>query len=71
MNPMNVLRMATAMHGPLKRVLLVGCEPATFGGEEGQMGLSPAVEAAVPEAVKIVEKLVERTLDEDRSNVTN
>lgn len=71
MNPMNVLRMATAMHGPLKRVLLVGCEPATFGGEEGQMGLSPAVEAAVPEAVKIVEKLVERTLDEDRSNITN
>ncbi len=40
MNPMNVLRMATAMHGPLKRVLLVGCEPATFGGDEGQMGLS-------------------------------
>lgn len=71
MNPMNVLRMATAMHGPLKRVLLVGCEPANFGGEEGQMGLSPAVEAAVPEAVKMVEKLVERTLDEDRSNITN
>ena len=55
MNPMNVLRMATAMHGPLKRVLLVGCEPATFGGEEGQMGLSAPVEAAVPEAVKVVE----------------
>ena len=47
MNPVNVLRMATAMKAPLKRVLLVGCEPATFGGEEGQMGLSPAVEAAV------------------------
>ncbi|HEX4019740.1 MAG TPA: hydrogenase maturation protease [Acidobacteriaceae bacterium] len=70
MNPMNVLRMAAAMHGPLKRVLLVGCEPATFGGEEGHMGLSSTVEAAVPEAVKIVEKLIRKTLDEDRSNLT-
>jgi len=68
MNPMNVLRMATAMHGPLKRVLLVGCEPATFGGEDGQMGLSPAVQVAVHEALKIVEKLVEKSLDDGRSN---
>jgi hydrogenase maturation protease len=71
MNPMNVLSMATAIHGPLKHVLLVGCEPATFGGDEGQMGLSPSVEAAVPEAVKVVEKLVREALDEDRSNATN
>ena len=34
MNPMNVLRMARAMHGKLKRIVLVGCEPETFGGEE-------------------------------------
>ena len=60
MNPMNVLRMATAMHGRLRRILLVGCEPANFGGEEGKMGLSAAVEAAVREAVKVVENLVER-----------
>ena len=52
MNPMNVLRMATAMHVKLKRILLVGCEPATLGGEEGKMGLSAPVEAAVREAVK-------------------
>jgi hydrogenase maturation protease len=71
MNPVNVLRMAAAMHGPLKRVLLVGCEPATFGGEEGHMGLSPSVVAAVPEAVRVVEKLVEKTLGVDGSNTTN
>jgi hydrogenase maturation protease len=71
MNPVNVLRMATAMHGPLKRVLLVGCEPSTFGGEDGQMGLSPSVEAAVSEAVKAVEGLVQKILDEDRRNTTN
>jgi hydrogenase maturation protease len=58
MNPMNVLRMVNTKENPLKRVLLVGCEPATFGGDEGQMGLSAAVEAAVGEAVKVVEKLV-------------
>jgi hydrogenase maturation protease len=68
MNPMNVLRMASAMRGPLKRLLLVGCEPATFGGEDGHMGLSAPVEAAIPEAVKVVEELVEKILKEERLN---
>jgi hydrogenase maturation protease len=63
MHPMNVLRMASAMSGPLKRVLLVGCEPATFGADEGFMGLSEPVEAAVEEAVKATESLVKRILD--------
>ena len=62
MNPINVLRLATAMHGRLKRVLLVGCEPATFGGEEGKIGLSAPVEAAVEEAVKVVARLVDKSL---------
>jgi hydrogenase maturation protease len=65
MNPMNVLRMASAINGPLKRVLLVGCEPATLGGEEGYMGLSAPVQAAIPEALKIVEQLIEKILKED------
>jgi hydrogenase maturation protease len=64
MNPVNVLRMAAAMKGTLKRVLLVGCEPETFGGEQGQMGLSPAVAAAVGEAMKVVTGLVERNLNQ-------
>jgi hydrogenase maturation protease len=64
MNPVNVLRMAAAMHAPLKHVLLVGCEPATFGSEEGTMGLSAPVEAAVPEAVKVITDLVEKLLRE-------
>src|SRR5271170_6417290 len=71
MNPVNVLRMAMAMKARLKRVLLVGCEPATLGGDEGQMGLSPAVEAAVGEAVKVVEKLIQEALNQDRPNLTN
>jgi hydrogenase maturation protease len=71
MNPMNVLRMATAMHGNLKRILLVGCEPDNFGGEEGKVGLSAPVEAAVRGAVKVVENLVKKTLNEDWANTTN
>jgi hydrogenase maturation protease len=62
MNPLNVLRMASTMNGGLKKVLLVGCEPATFGGEEGHMGLSETVAAAVDEAVKMVASVVEKIL---------
>jgi len=65
MNPINVLRMAKAMNIDVKNVLLVGCEPETLGGEEGQMGLSKPVEAAVDEAVKLVESLVNRILNGD------
>jgi hydrogenase maturation protease len=63
MNPMNVLLMAKSMGAALKRVLLVGCEPATLGPQEGQMGLSKPVEAAVEEAVKLTETLVTRVLN--------
>jgi hydrogenase maturation protease len=65
MNPMNVLRMARAMNIEVKNVLLVGCEPETLGGEEGQMGLSAPVDGAVDEAVKLVESLVNRILNGD------
>ncbi|HLX83839.1 MAG TPA: hydrogenase maturation protease [Terriglobales bacterium] len=61
MNPLHVLRLAASM-GPLKRVLLVGCEPATLGPEEGQMGLSATVEGAIDDAVKMVESLVNKLL---------
>jgi len=62
MHPLNVLRMAAAMNGSLNRVLLVGCEPAFLGGEEGHMGLSAPVEAALDEAVDATEDLVRRLL---------
>ena len=63
MNPMNVLRMAKAMNGSLNHVLLVGCEPATLGGDAGCMGLSEAVEKAVDNAVSTTEALIKRILD--------
>jgi hydrogenase maturation protease len=63
MNPMKVLAMVKSMGGEFKRILLVGCEPATFGPEEGQMGLSEPVSLAVEEAARVVESLVTKILD--------
>lgn len=62
MNPLNVLRMAAAMGGGMRKVLLIGCEPETLGGEEGKMGLSDRVEAAVDEAVTMIASLAEKIL---------
>jgi hydrogenase maturation protease len=68
MNPMNVIRMAKAMNAPLNRLLVVGCEPETLGGDEGQMGLSAPVETALDEAVRVLESVVGRILDNSWPN---
>lgn len=65
MNPINVLCMAKSMGASLQRILLVGCEPATLGPEEGQMGLSEVVENAVERAGTLTESLVGRILNGD------
>ncbi len=63
MNPVSVLRMARAMNIEMKNVLIVGCEPESLGGDEGHMGLSAPVEAAVDQAVTLVESLIDRVLN--------
>ena len=63
MNPVSVLCMARAMNIEVRNVLLVGCEPETLGGEEGQMGLSAPVEAAVEAAVELVQSLIDKLQD--------
>ena len=68
MNPMHVLQMAQVMGGITGRVLLVGCEPETLGSEEeGMMGLSATVAAAVDPAADMVAALVEKLLETDGS----
>ncbi len=69
MNPMKVLQMARSMGARFKRMLLVGCEPETLGPEEGLMGLSAPVEAAVNEAAPMIESLVNELLN-DRAALT-
>jgi hydrogenase maturation protease len=64
MNPMNVLRMVKSLGGTPGRVLIVGCEPAELGSDnDGQLGLSEPVEAALDEAVALIESLVSRVLE--------
>jgi hydrogenase maturation protease len=63
MDPLQVLRAVKAMGGTLKRLLLVGCEPADLGGLEGRMGLTPPVSDAIKEAADMVESLIEKELE--------
>jgi hydrogenase maturation protease len=70
MNPLKVLAMVRAMGGEFKRILLVGCEPAPLELEDGQMGLSEPVKAAVEQAVLLVESLVTKILAEERQSAT-
>ncbi len=59
MTPAAVFHLVRTLGGTMGRVLVVGCEPQTFGPENiGQMELSEAVAAAVPEAVGTVERVV-------------
>ena len=58
MNPVNVLRLAARMGAKLQKIFLIGCVPATLGPEDGQMGLSEPVSAAIDDAVELVESLV-------------
>ena len=65
MNPLKVLRMVQGLGGELPRITLVGCEPADLGApEEGKMGLSEPVAAAVEQAVLCVATLVAKILDQ-------
>ena len=60
MDPLAVLSLARSMGAELKNIRIVGCEPETFGPpDEGFMGLSPVVAAAVEPAADLVEQLVE------------
>ena len=65
MNPMHVLRLARSLGAVLHDVLVVGCEPATLGPDEGLMGLSEPVAAAVDVATAQIESLVARLLSDD------
>ena len=63
MDPVKVIKFARALGAKLNRTLVVGCEPqVVVSGEdydEMLMELSEPVQAAVGEAVKMVEALVE------------
>jgi hydrogenase maturation protease len=70
MNPVEVLNLVKKYGATPPPMVLVGCEPGTFGPEEeGQMELSQAVQAAIVPAVEMVETLVQNLLRVDAGQV--
>jgi hydrogenase maturation protease len=63
LDPARVLRLVAALGGKCRRMLLVACEPLTFGGVDGVMGLSAPVAAALDAAVAAVEQLIEELVE--------
>jgi hydrogenase maturation protease len=61
MDPVKVLQTVRMLGGGCEDIVVLGCEPQDFGfelGEEGRMGLSGTVAAAVEPAVELAVKLV-------------
>jgi hydrogenase maturation protease len=68
MDPVKVIALARAMGGPLPRMLVVGCEPAASlpaDTEEIAAVLSEPVRAALDEAVRMVETVLEELTTEE------
>lgn len=64
MTPQSVLRLLEAFGGFGGSVFVVGCEPATVESENGGMGLSENVQAAVDVAISMIDDLIQRLHDE-------
>jgi hydrogenase maturation protease len=62
LNPVTVLQMARSVGGLGKKLLLVGCEPASLESVDGEIGLSEPVRRAIPEAVGMIRSLVTEAL---------
>jgi hydrogenase maturation protease len=60
MNPVTVLSMVQAMGGNPQNVYVVGCEPSLI--DEERMGLSEPVQAAVDEAVVMIQSLLQKLI---------
>lgn len=50
LDPVAILRLAKTFGELPRKILLLGCEPESLGGEAGRMGLSAPVSAAVEQA---------------------
>jgi hydrogenase maturation protease len=66
MTPLRVLQLVKTLGGEPPRVLVVGCEPATLESDDGHIGLSAPVQAAVDEAINLITSLVDKNLGESR-----
>jgi len=68
MHPQRMLEWLLVNGHTCRNMVVVACEPESFGTEDdgpGRMGLSAPVAAAVPEAMKIVQELVTRFVEQE------
>jgi hydrogenase maturation protease len=62
LDPASVLRLVHQFGGEPAPMVVVGCQPATLDIDDGgKMGLSPPVEGALDEALRMVEELIEES----------
>ncbi len=69
MNPVRVLQLVRSLGGFPGWLRVVGCEPAVLESEDGAMGLSEKVQAAVAPAVEMIEQLLQEILQAESSPV--
>lgn len=62
LDPATVLRLTASHDEACKKIVFVVCEPLALGGEDGFMGLSEPVAAAVEPAADMVECLIDSFL---------
>jgi hydrogenase maturation protease len=67
MNPVIVLQMVKSLGGKPGRLYLVGCETGVLETEDGSIGLSGSVEAAIPQAIEMIQAFVSDLLDENEN----
>lgn len=58
LDPAKVMQLIGTLGGGCGRVLLVACEPLDCGGEDGRIGLSAPVAAAIGPAIAMIRSLV-------------
>jgi hydrogenase maturation protease len=69
MNPVRVLQLVRSLGGSPGWLRVVGCEPEVLEPEDGAMGLSERVQAAVGPAIEVIESLIHDLLQESGANV--
>jgi hydrogenase maturation protease len=72
LEPVNVLRLARALGGPVPSLRVVGCEPGILDPvEDGRPPLSEPVEAALEGAISLIESLIQQWPHEEAAACTN
>ncbi|HEU0275495.1 MAG TPA: hydrogenase maturation protease [Candidatus Udaeobacter sp.] len=59
MSPVRALQMVRSLGSQPKKLYVVGCEPSVLENEDGHIGLSERVSAAVEPAMNMIQKLID------------